>query len=52
MPFMQGAYQTFVMAVRLTGPPGGVACQGRERRGKRLVFAFLLATIILHLIDY
>ena len=23
MPFMQGLYQTFVMAVRLTGPPGG-----------------------------
>ncbi|EPP8186069.1 hypothetical protein ACUVF1_004476, partial [Shigella flexneri] len=21
-------YQTFVMAVRLTGPPGGVACHG------------------------
>ncbi|EOV4660141.1 hypothetical protein ACONVD_004628, partial [Escherichia coli] len=24
MPFMQGLYQTFVMAFRLTGPPGGV----------------------------
>ncbi|SQB77427.1 putative phage endonuclease [Escherichia coli] len=46
MPFMQGLYKTFVMAVRLTGPPGGVACHGRERRGKRLVFAFLSATII------
>ncbi|BAT42095.1 predicted protein [Escherichia albertii] len=33
-------YQTFVRAVRLTGPPGGGLATGRERRGKRLVFAF------------
>ncbi len=38
MPFMQGLYQTFVMAVRLTGPPGGGACHGAGASRKKASF--------------
>ncbi|EFZ57708.1 hypothetical protein ECLT68_3380 [Escherichia coli LT-68] len=31
-------YQTFVMAVRLTGPPGGVACHGAGAARKKASF--------------
>lgn len=43
MPFMQGLYQTFVMAFRLTGPPGGVACHGAGASRKKASFCISMA---------
>lgn len=42
MPFMQGLYKTFVMAVRLTGPPGGVACHGAGGSRKKASFCIFI----------
>ncbi|KYW33713.1 hypothetical protein AMK92_05815 [Escherichia coli] len=35
-------YQTFVMAVRLTGPPGGVACHGAGASRKKASFCIFI----------
>lgn len=42
MPFMQGLYQTFVMAFRLTAPPGGVACHGAGASRKKASFCIFI----------
>ena len=36
-------YQTFVRAVRLTGPPGGVACHGAGASRKKTSFCISMA---------
>ncbi|EOK1250937.1 hypothetical protein ACJZAQ_004769, partial [Escherichia coli] len=42
MPFMQRLYQTFVMAFRLTAPPGGVACHGAGASRKKASFCIFI----------